>query len=126
MFELIVIIIMLIGIFLIGAVLIQPGKGDLTAGFGGVGGQLGSMFGMRKTTDLLTKITIGFAVAIVLLTVTANKLFLPQGTTEINPVTKDAQAPTATPQPSAVPSAKPQGGQPQQQQAPPQGQPNGK
>ncbi len=114
MFELIVIITMIIGVVLIGAVLIQPSKGDLTAGFGGVGGQLGSMFGMRKATDLLTKITIGLAAAILLLSIAANK-FLPDTGTHIAPVTQGADAPTppaTQSQPPSVPQKQQgQGGQ---------------
>jgi protein translocase SecG subunit len=51
------IIIMISSLLLIGAVLLQPGKGDLTATFGGLSSQIGSAFGMQKATDLLGKIT---------------------------------------------------------------------
>lgn len=114
MFEFIVVFIMLIGIALIGAVLIQPGKGDLSAGFGGVGGQLGSMFGMRKTTDLLAKITIGLAAAVLILSVIVNKFLLPDNeNSAVAPVMQGAQAPAAAQQ-APLPAPKP-GGQQQAQ-----------
>lgn len=119
MFELIVVLIMLIGAALIGAVLIQPGKGDLSAGFGGVGGQLGSMFGMRKTTDLLTKITIGLAAAVLVLSLIVNKFFLPENeNTSVAPAMQGAQAPPAAAQqaPPVKPAPKQNGQQAQPNQ----------
>ncbi|NLO20268.1 MAG: preprotein translocase subunit SecG, partial [Ignavibacteria bacterium] len=43
------IIIIICSILLIAVVLLQPGKGDLSATFGGISSQMGSMFGMQKT-----------------------------------------------------------------------------
>jgi preprotein translocase subunit SecG len=59
------IIIVLLTLFLIGIILIQRGKGGGLAGaFGGVGGS--SAFG-TKTGDIFTKITVGVAIAWILL-----------------------------------------------------------
>ena len=58
-------IIVLLTLFLIGIILIQRGKGGGLAGaFGGVGGS--SAFG-TKTGDIFTKITVGVAIAWILL-----------------------------------------------------------
>jgi preprotein translocase subunit SecG len=58
-------IIVILALFLIGIILIQRGKGGGLAGaFGGVGGS--SAFG-TKTGDVFTKITIGVAIAWILL-----------------------------------------------------------
>ena len=76
MYTALVSFICLLAIILIGAVLIQPGKADMASGMTGIGGQLGSMFGSRRTADTLTKITIGIAGAILLLSIVTNKFFL--------------------------------------------------
>ncbi len=58
-------VIVLLALFLIGIILIQRGKGGGLAGaFGGVGGS--SAFG-TKTGDVFTKITVGVAIAWILL-----------------------------------------------------------
>jgi preprotein translocase subunit SecG len=58
-------VIVLLTLFLIGIILIQRGKGGGLAGaFGGVGGS--SAFG-TKTGDIFTKITVGVAIAWILL-----------------------------------------------------------
>jgi preprotein translocase subunit SecG len=59
------IVIVILTLFLIGIILIQRGKGGGLAGaFGGVGGS--SAFG-TKTGDIFTKITVGVAIAWILL-----------------------------------------------------------
>ena len=77
MFVFMCILLVLAGILLVAAVLIQPGKGaGLTAGMGGVSGQISGMFGARRTADFLQKFTIGLGLAILLLAVVTNKFFL--------------------------------------------------
>lgn len=88
MYTVFVILTSLLAVLLIAVVLIQPGKGDMAAGFGGVGMGLGSMFGNRRATDLLTKITIGLAASILLLSVVSNKFFTNTTAEEVNPVTQ--------------------------------------
>lgn len=95
MFTVFVVLTTLLAILLIAVVLIQPGKGDMAAGFGGVGMGLGSMFGNRRATDLLTKITIGLAASILVLSVVANKFMTNQVASEATPVTQGAAAPPA-------------------------------
>ena len=59
------VVIVLLTLFLIGIILIQRGKGGGLAGaFGGMGGS--SAFG-TKTGDIFTKITVGVAIAWILL-----------------------------------------------------------
>ncbi|MBN8574666.1 MAG: preprotein translocase subunit SecG [Candidatus Kapabacteria bacterium] len=115
MFTVIVILTSLLAILLIAVVLIQPGKGDMAAGFGGVGMGLGSMFGNRRATDLLTKITIGLAASILLLSVVSNKFLTNESVEEINPVTQGVTATPSAPNPS-VPNVPVQQNQ---QQTPP-------
>ncbi len=70
------IIIILASILLVVVVLLQPGKGDLTATFGGLGGQMGSMFGMQRTANILQKITRYLAIGILALALLINLFFL--------------------------------------------------
>lgn len=124
MFTVIVILMLIMSILLILAVLIQPGKGELSAGLGGVSGQFGSMFGMRRASDFLVKFTIGLALGILLLSLIANKFFLATTAEERTPVTVGAPAPAAVPQ--GMPAPQQNAPAPQQtpapvQQAPQQG-----
>jgi len=96
---------------LIIAVLVQPGKGELSATMGGIGSQFGSMMGMRKAADFLQKFTIGLAIAIFVLTLLVNKFFLSNTEVTRKPVT-EGQETTA---PAAMPMQQPA----QQQQSQP-------
>jgi len=58
MFTLLIVIMIILSVLLILVVLVQPGKGEMLAGMGEVGGAFTSMFGSRKASDLLTKLTI--------------------------------------------------------------------
>jgi preprotein translocase subunit SecG len=123
MFGFMVFLICLLGLFLILAVMIQPGKGGMGSGFGGASGELGNMFGTRRTADFLVKSTIGLAIAIFVLTLVTNKILLPTGGDELTPVTTGAKVPmpAAVPMPSQqqttpAQSAPAQGAQPQPQQ----------
>lgn len=132
------ILLALAGILLVAAVLIQPGKGSgLTAGMGGVSGQISGMFGARRTADFLQKFTIGLALAILLLAVVTNKFFLSTptvgGAEERAPITTGAAKPapqpipqSAAPQQAAPQQAAPQGQQPAQAQPQQQAQPQKK
>ncbi len=70
------VLVLIAAVLLIVVVLLQPGKGDLSASFGGIGGQMGSMFGMQKTANILQKITIWIAIGILVLTFFINRFFL--------------------------------------------------
>ncbi|HYF02152.1 MAG TPA: preprotein translocase subunit SecG [Patescibacteria group bacterium] len=118
MFGFLVFFICLLGLLLILAVMIQPGKGGMGSGFGGAGGELTNMFGTRRTADFLVKSTIGLAITIFLLTLATNKFLLPHGENERTPVTTGVQVPmpSAVPLPSQQPTPSPtQQNQPQTQ-----------
>jgi len=76
MFVLISIFMIILSLLLIGVILLQPGKGDMISGMSGLGGTFSNMLGSRRATDLLSKITIGLATVIILLTVVTNKFFV--------------------------------------------------
>lgn len=116
-----VILCVIMSIFLIGAVLIQPGKADMVSGMGGLGGQMNNLFGVRQGRNVLQNVTIGLAVAIMLLSIVINKVFLPTGAAERAPVTQGAEMPVAVPSSAPAPGQQPQQQQPQQQQPAQQG-----
>ena len=105
------VIFIFVSVLLIVVVLLQPGKGDLSASLGGISGQFTSMFGTRRAADLLTKLTIGFAASIMILSLLAN-LFFVGATEEIKkPVTEGVELPAkpATPmQTPQIPPSEPQ------------------
>lgn len=107
MFSVLTILAVIIGIVLIVLVLLQPGKGDLSATFGGISGQFGSMFGMQRTADFLNKLTRVLAIVVLVLILVANRLILGGVKTEkIKPVTEGAKPPignTMTPPPVEAP-----------------------
>ncbi|MDR0928033.1 MAG: preprotein translocase subunit SecG [Ignavibacteria bacterium] len=76
MYIFLTIILVIIAVLIILVVLIQPGKGDMVSGMGTIGGSITSMFGTRRTADLLTKITVGLAVAMFLIVMLTNKFFI--------------------------------------------------
>ncbi|ROL59422.1 preprotein translocase subunit SecG [Bacteroidetes/Chlorobi group bacterium MS-B_bin-24] len=107
MFTLVTILLIIGSILLIGVILLQPGKGDLSPTFGGLGAQFGTMFGAQRTMDFLQKTTRALIVAILLLSLIANKFLLrSSGQSEIKPVTQGAPIPKTlpnTPPPVEVP-----------------------
>ena len=100
-------------VFLIIAVLIQPGKGDLSASIGGLGSQFGSMLGMRKAADFLQKLTVGLAIAIFVLSLFINRFLLSPADEARRPVT-EGQETTA---PASMPAQQPIQQQPEAQPA---------
>jgi len=84
------------GLLLIGAVLVQPGKGNLAAGMGGFGGQFGSVIGMRRAADFIMKATIVLAVVLMLMSILINKAFLPEAVSSADPRMKGKEAPAAS------------------------------
>jgi protein translocase SecG subunit len=123
MFIIATLVMVLLGVLLIAAVLVQPGKGDMATGMSNFGSQLGTMFGSRRATDMLMKITIGLGAAIMLLSLVTNKFLLTTTTAEqVQPATVGAEKPMVPAQKPAPPVQ--QQGQPapaQQNQATPQG-----
>ncbi|MBL7999587.1 MAG: preprotein translocase subunit SecG [Candidatus Kapabacteria bacterium] len=126
MFIVAIILLILAGLMLIGAILIQPGKGDMAAGMGSsFGGQFGSMIGMRKAADVLVKTTIGLALGIMLVIVVVNKFLVsPEETTGTKLSTQGMEQPANTPaQSQPAQQAQPAQSQPAQQAQPAQAQP---
>jgi len=97
MFTLAVIFMMIVSVLLILVILIQPGKGDMISGMGGLTNTFSSMLGSRKAMDMLTKVTVGFAAAIFVLALVTNKFFLPTGTEFVKPVTEGVAVPQTVP-----------------------------
>jgi len=97
MFVLISIFMIILSLLLIGVILLQPGKGDMISGMSGLGGTFSNMLGSRRATDLLSKITIGLATVIILLTVVTNKFFVGGGSDGPRPVTEGVVVPKTVP-----------------------------
>ena len=92
------ILLIIISGLLIIVVLLQPGKGDMLAGIGGgLQSNLTSMFGTRRTMDLLMKITIGLAIAILVLTIATNKFFVSHNENVPKPIIEGTELPPAAP-----------------------------
>jgi preprotein translocase subunit SecG len=107
MYTFLTILMILISLFIIVVVLVQPGKGDLASGLGTVGGSMASMFGSRRASDLLQKITIGLSIALAVLVILTNLFFVggPSGVDANKPITEGVAIPTKqTPVPAPVQS----------------------
>lgn len=112
MFTVFIILVAIIAILLILVVLVQNSKGGGLAGeFGGMGAT--QMFGVKRTTDLLEKITWGLVGALAVLALVSH-LFIgtPQESQGINSVNVEkAQSrslpATPGPAPTTQPAAKP-------------------
>ncbi len=113
MYSFLVVLLILISFLLVIIILMQSSKGGGLAGVFG-GGQAGALFGVRRTTDFLTKMTVGLATAFMVLSIVVNLFFLPGrgGTSAESILQRDAPAsvpPAQIPQlePSS-PAAQPQ------------------
>ncbi|MGA2298726.1 MAG: preprotein translocase subunit SecG [FCB group bacterium] len=124
MYTILTILIIFGAVLIIAAVLLQPGKGDLTATFGGISAQFGAVFGMQRANDLLAKITKWIAVIVLILVLLTNKFFLgKEEVKQIRPVTQGAQIPVNKAAPlRSSPMQMPGQGQGQQGQGQDQGQ----
>ncbi|MCX7929688.1 MAG: preprotein translocase subunit SecG [Chlorobi bacterium] len=100
MYTILMIIALLVSVLLIAVVLIQPGKGDVAAGLGALGGQFGSMMGMRRAADFIIKATIVLAAMLFVISYAVNKFFLPVGE-ENRPRMQGVEAPADIPAPTA-------------------------
>lgn len=69
-------IIIVVAILLILLVLVQPGKADMGATFGGLGSQMGNMFGNERSRNILATATKVCAGIIMLLVLVTNKFFV--------------------------------------------------
>jgi len=96
MYSILMALILIGAVLMIAVVLLQPGKGDLTATFGGISSQMGSVFGMQRANDMLAKITKWLAAIILILILLTNKFFVGgnETTQQVKPVTEGVQVPT--------------------------------
>ena len=81
-------IILLLAILLIVVVLIQNPKGGLGGAFGGSGAS--QLMGVKKTGDILEKLTWGFALAIIVLCLVANSFLYDKNKLEDAQIMEDA------------------------------------
>ncbi len=107
MYTVLALIMILAAILLIVAILVQPSKGDMISGLGGLSGTFSSMFGSRKTMDLLQKITISLATIILVLTLITNIFFVGAKESVVKPVTEGQEMPiqSTPPVPGQMPNA---------------------
>ncbi len=76
MYGFLIAVLVVVCITMIAVVLMQSSKGGGLAGVFG-GGQAGAVFGVRRTADLLTKITVVLATTFMVLSIVVNLFFLP-------------------------------------------------
>lgn len=100
MLTVILILLTLMAVLLIGVVLIQESKGGgiSSAAFGGMGGQMGSMFGATRSADFIQKLTYWLMVGIGVVAIFAN-LTLIDHTGPTSDSTFDGLTPSAATQP---------------------------
>jgi len=78
MFWFLIILEIIVSVLLVVVILMQSSKGGGLAGTFG-GGQVGMMFGVRRTADFLTRATQVLAIAFGVLALLINMAFLPRG-----------------------------------------------
>jgi preprotein translocase subunit SecG len=99
----------IVAILLMLAVLMQSSKGGGLAGsFGGA--NLGTVFGVRRTSDFLTKITQWLAGVFVLLALVINLWLLPRGEQKQESVIQSGPPPAALPPTQQAPVTPTPGG----------------
>ena len=110
MFGLLLFIEIIISILLVIVVLMQSSKGGGLAGSLG-GSSMGTVFGVRRTSDFLSKSTMYLAAVFVFMCLVINIFFLPgKGATNESVIQRGA-APAGSPRPippSSQPAATPQ------------------
>ncbi len=110
MFGILVAIEIIISVVLIIVVLMQASKGGGLAGSFG-GGQMGTVFGVRRTADFLSRSTTILATVFIALSIIINLFFLPGKATTTESVIQRGDTPTSVPramppqqsQPAATP-----------------------
>jgi preprotein translocase subunit SecG len=104
MYTFAIIIEVIIGILLMLAILMQSSKGGgLAGGFGGA--NMGAVFGVRRTSDFLTKLTQWMAGVFMVLALVINLWFLPRGETKRESIIQSGPPPAALPPTQQTPEA---------------------
>jgi|ERR1041385_1494406 preprotein translocase subunit SecG len=109
MFGILLTLVMIVSILLVIAVLMQNSKGGGLAGSFG-GSSVGTVFGVRRTADFLSRATTYLAIIFIGLCLAINILFLPGKATNIESIIQKG-SPTAVPSPlppRSQPAATPQ------------------
>jgi preprotein translocase subunit SecG len=97
-------IILFICVLLILVVLAQnPKGGGLSSQFGGGGAS--QLMGVKRTGDLLEKLTWGFAIALVVLTLSTHMMIDTNGDSSIRSVNEERARQMGNPAPAALPGA---------------------
>ena len=110
MFTVLIVLIIILCILLSLVVLAQAAKGNGLAGGLGAPGSVGTMFGVRRASDFLTKATIVIAAIFMLFSIAANRIFLPSSTGQIVNPLREGPAPVQS-MPGGQPQAVPPGAQ---------------
>lgn len=119
MATVLILLTVLIAILLILLVLVQPGKADMGATFGGgLGSQMGNMFGTERSKNILATATRACAVAILILILVTNKFFVGGNQEVQNKIITEGQAASSmrTTAPQAKMPGQAQEGQQQMEQ----------
>jgi len=82
MFTFLLIVTVFISLLIIGVVLMQSSKGGGLAGTFGGPGEMGAIFGVRRTADFLMKTTWVLAISLMLLSIIINLFALPSSSQE--------------------------------------------
>jgi len=103
MYTFAIIVEVIIGILLMLAILMQSSKGGgLAGGFGGA--NMGAVFGVRRTSDFLTKFTQWLAGIFMVLALVINLWLLPRGEIKKESVIQSGPPPTALPPTQQAPT----------------------
>ena len=106
MFSAMVAIELIISICLIIVILMQSSKGGGLAGSFGTGG-MGTVFGVRRTADFLTRATRYLAIAFLGVALLTNWFFLPGKQAAADSIIQRNSAPTSAPKAVPPPASKP-------------------
>ncbi len=104
MYTIAIFVEVIIGILLMLAILMQSSKGGGLAG--GLGGaNIGTVFGVRRTSDFLTKLTQWMAGAFMILALIINLWLLPRGEIKRESVIQSGPPPAALPPAQQTPAS---------------------
>jgi preprotein translocase subunit SecG len=99
----VIVLILIIAVLLVLVVLAQNSKGGgLSSQFGGSGAS--NIIGVKKTSDLLERLTWGFAIAVLVLSVAVNILMDAPGSGEVESPNLDRAAPVQQEIPALEPT----------------------